>query len=152
MKSKSVWVVEQGSYSDYRVVGVFSTEAFARTVASAINGPEGEEKYEDATCSEWELNPGIDGLRKGYKPYLVQMQKDGTADRVESRDVSGYEIGGNVQMWRRSTAPAYEGQGIADVLLATVWAKDERHAVKIANEHRTRMIADGTWETDKAPR
>ena len=29
-----------------------------------------------------------------------------------------------------------------------MWAKDEIHAVKIANEHRTQLIATNKWNTD----
>lgn len=67
-------------------------------------------------------------------------------DRVEKRDeVTSYQLTGSVAIWRRSTAPAYIGKGLKDVLHATIWAKDADHAVKIANEHRTRMIASGEW-------
>ena len=27
-----------------------------------------------------------------------------------------------------------------------VWAKDEKHAIKIVNEYRGRMLADGMWD------
>ena len=140
-----MWVVEQGSYSDYRVVGVFSAQEFAKEIADAINGPEGEEKYEAATVAEWVLDPAVRELRAGCRQFLVQMLSDGTVDRLAPQELSGYEIAGKADIWRRSTAPAYIGRGIPDVLLATVWAKDEAHAVKIANEHRTRMIASGEW-------
>jgi hypothetical protein len=42
-------------------------------------------------------------------------------------------------------APAYRGKGFPDVLNATVWAKDAKHAAKIVNEYRTQMIANGEW-------
>jgi len=34
---QACWVVEQGEYSDYRVVGVFTSKANAQVVADAIN-------------------------------------------------------------------------------------------------------------------
>ena len=34
---KSVWVIEKGSYSDYRVVGVYSTQERAKLVCEHIN-------------------------------------------------------------------------------------------------------------------
>jgi hypothetical protein len=37
---KTVWVIEQGSYSDYRVVGVFTSRENAKRVADAIIGAE----------------------------------------------------------------------------------------------------------------
>lgn len=35
---KTIWVVEQGEYSDYRVVGVFSSQESAQVVADKLNG------------------------------------------------------------------------------------------------------------------
>lgn len=145
---ETVWVIEQGSYSDYRVVGVFTSKAEGKIVLDAINATD---DYDKAELSEWPLNPAVDELRKGYAQYFVQMQEDGTTDRCEKRDLSTYELSGSVRMWRRSQAPAYKGQGLKDVLHATIWAEDETHAVKIVNEHRTRMIATGEWYTDRKP-
>lgn len=146
---KSVWVVEQGSYSDYRVVGVFSTEENAQQVAAAVNTPEEDKWGDGATVSEWPLDPAVDELRQGFAMYSVHMLEDGTTEKVEREAVHGYGITGSLVMWRRSTARAYRGKDAKDLLDATVWAKDEDHAIKIANEHRTRMIATGEWYADK---
>lgn len=144
MELKRVWVIEQGSYSDYRVVGVFSSEANAKLLAVAINSA--EHVYARAEVAEWSLDPAVSELRQGHALHCVLMRRDGTVERVNRKDISGYEISGDVHIWERSKAPAYKGQGIEDALDATVWAKDEDHAVKIANEHRTRMIASGEWK------
>jgi hypothetical protein len=142
----SIWVVEQGAYSDYRVVGVFSSHENAQHVADAINKAS---SYNEATVAEWPLDPAVHELRQGFTPFLVVMREDGTAERCERQDVSGYELAGSVEMWRRTQAPAYRGNpDKPDVLKALVWAKDGRHAVKIANEHRTRMIASGEWTAE----
>ena len=75
------------------------------------------------------------------------MLKDGTVERVEPRsDLSGYDLQSKPWVWPRSTAPAYAGQNVPDCLNCAVWADDKQHAVKIANEHRTRMIASGEWK------
>lgn len=143
INDKTVWVVERGSYSDYRVVGVFSSREYAQQIADAINIS--GDGYEKATIAEWPLDPAVHELRSGFVKYLVVMQEDGTVEKVKQRDIGSYEIAGAVAMWRRSRAPAYSGQNVKDVLEATVWAKDEAHAIKITNEHRTRMIASGEW-------
>jgi hypothetical protein len=140
----TVWVVEQGSYSDYRVVGVFSSEANAKQIADALGGD-----TRDATVAEWPIDPVINELRQGFKRYLVDMRKDGTTERCEPFEISGYDLAGSVRMWRRTQAPAYRGKpDKPDILQADIWAKDETHAIKIANEHRTRMIASGEWPHD----
>lgn len=143
--AKTVWVVEQGEYSDYRVVGVFSSKAFAQQIADAINAPTEDRVWSPATIAEWPLNPAVSELRAGFMLFMVWMLEDGTVERCEKEEVSGYRLAGEVRMWRRTLAPAYAGKGIPDLLQATVWAKDGLHAIKIANEHRTRLIASGEW-------
>jgi hypothetical protein len=133
----TVWAIEQGEYSDYRVVGVFSTEANARLVAEAIGS--------DATVSEWSIDPVVDDLNAGRSPYLVNMLKDGSVERCEKWTISGYELAGTMRIWKRSEAPAYVGKNIPDCLHGTVWASDTMHAIKIVNEKRAQMIASGEW-------
>ena len=143
---KTVWVVEQGEYSDYRVVGVFSSQKHAKTIANALNADGSNE----ATVAEWPLDPVVDELRQGFSPYVVHMRYDGTVERCEKWEITSYELSGRVSLWRRTQAPAYRGLGIPDILTGTIWAKDEAHAIKIANEHRAQMIARGEWKADGA--
>lgn len=125
-KRGSVWVVEQGTYSDYRVVGVFTSRAAAQLVADEINrGDNGS--FNEASVDKWALDPAVAELRKGYRQFIVQMLV-----------VDG--INGDVHVWERTKAPAYKGTNTPDVLRAEVWAKDEKHAVKIANEHRLALF------------
>jgi hypothetical protein len=145
----SVWVVEQGEYSDYRVVGVFSSQANAQQIADAINA--GHE-FNRATVAEWPLDPVVDELRQGFRPFLVDMREDGSLERCDPWDVEGYELAGYVRMWRRQDAPAYRGKpDKPDILQALIWARDAEHALKITNEHRLRMIATGEWRGVEPP-
>ena len=59
--------------------------------------------------------------------------------------ISSHAMSSTLAIWRRTQAPAYKGKGIPDALNGSVLAKDEKHAVKIANEQRTQMIALGRW-------
>jgi len=142
----TIWVVEQGSYSDYRVVGVFSTKENADKIAALLNV---DSPSDEATVDEWVFDPGIKELNAGKSLYFVQMQKDGTVERVQLREFSSYELrsAGRAEMWRRSTAPAYRGgPNTFDVMWMTCWAKDETSAIKITNERRSEMIASGKWD------
>ena len=121
----TVWLVEQGEYSNYHVVGVFSTRINAEEVAHVINRH--AHTYDTATVTERPLDPFMDEWRQGLSPYTVLMRLDGTVvycvqtdpDRVcDDRGICG---GGFV---------------------ATVWARDNQHAIKIVNEHRARAIAE----------
>lgn len=133
----SVWVIEQGEYSDYRVVGVFSSQANAQVIAEAIGG--------DAVVSNWPIDPAVDALHKGLAQFSVNMLADGAVENCERQQVVGSDLIGTMWVWRRSSAPAYAGTGTPDVLRATVWAKDEKHAIKITNEHRARLIVSGEF-------
>jgi hypothetical protein len=138
---KKIWVIEEGSYSNYRVVGVFSSRKNAEVVAKALKSG-----YDNPTIACWALDPIIEELSKGLRQHLVLMLRDGTVERIGATELTSYEISGSASIWRRSSAPAYKGKGVPDCLQATVWAKDEKHAVKIANEIRGRMIANGEWK------
>lgn len=142
--NKSVWVIEKGSYSDYRVVGVYTTKVKADLVCTEINKEGG---YEPATISEWPLDPGVEAINHGLLPFTVWMLRDGTAEKVVSMCAGDFEhtLNDKPRIWRRSTAPAYQIKKAADCLTAQVFAKDTQHAVKIVNEYRTRMIAKGEW-------
>jgi hypothetical protein len=68
-----IWVVEEGEYSDYRVVGVFSTKENAELVADKFGGD----------VAEWPIDPWVDHINHGREPYIVWMERDGTTTRVE---------------------------------------------------------------------
>jgi hypothetical protein len=146
----TVWVVEQGQYSGYRVVGVFSSEGNARLIADALNAPE-EGKYvpghDVASVAEWPLDPAVAELNAGHYRFNVTMLRDGTVEGI-GREPIEWPVSAEVAMWKRAY-PAKDAGGKAtevETLNGTVWAKDEAHAVKIVNELRAQMIASGEWK------
>jgi hypothetical protein len=142
-----VWVVEQGRYSDYHVVGIYTTCAGAETVAAAINAA--ESAHDRADVAQWPLNPGLDDLNAGRTRHLVHMRYDGTVERAEPVDCAT-AISVDVDVWRRSQVPFYRRQGIEDIIVATVWATDAPHAIKITNEHRAQLMASGQFKPPEA--
>ena len=142
MTMKSIWVIEQGTYSDYHVAGVFSRKENADLVCEALKA---SEPYDEPVVNEWFLDPAVKELNSGMDQYLVLMLKDGTVERAEQVGFGPYALAGEVVIWRRSQAQAYRGKGIPDCLNARVWAKDKKHAIKIVNEHRAQMIAEGMF-------
>lgn len=145
MKRNTVFVIEEGEYLDYHVVGLFSTKENAQFIYDLLKS--GEYSGGLHEIAEWEIDPSVDELRKGYRPFYVVMLKDGTVETCDKRDISSYNfrISPNFFLWKRTEAPAYKGKGIPDALSCDVFAKNEKHAVKIANEHRAKMIANGEW-------
>jgi len=132
----TVWALEDGDYSDYHVIGVFSSEANAKLAAIQFGG----------SVVEWPLDPAVDEINAGLSTFIVWMHRDGYVERCETWQPSPYHPNGEMMLWRRSQAPAYRGTPKAiDIINATVWARDENHAVKIVNEHRSQLIASGEW-------
>jgi len=142
MKNKSVWVIECGQYSDYRVVGVFSSEEYAIKICELLNA--GRE-YAKATVAEWPLDPAVEDLNAGRHLYEVTMLRDGSVERVERETLDIDNLDGNAKIWMRSASPYYRGKGVEDCLVKTVFAEDDVHAIKIVNERRTQLIALNEW-------
>lgn len=139
---KTVWVIEQGGYSDYRVIGVFTSKENAELVMAAIDS-----KWDEPSIAEWPLDPAVNELQSGRARWFVLMKKNGDVEEARKDELSSWDLVDDASIWERSTAPAYQGTDKAvDVLQVRVWAKDEKHAIKIANERRTQMISSGEWK------
>jgi hypothetical protein len=144
MEMKKVWVVTAGCYSDYHVVGLYSTKKNAELIHKKLSEVEFSDMNE---IEEWKIDDGIKEARKGYAEFNIIMLRDGTVERVYKQDLSVYPAYTNrYSIWERTKAPAYKGKGVPDALNAHVWGRNEKHAIKIANETRTRMIASGEWK------
>ncbi len=142
---KTVWAIEQGSYSDYHVVGIYSTKEKADAVAAKLGGG-----YDTPTVVEWPLDPAADEVCAGLEPWRVYMLYDGTVERVERQEAaSGYEILGSTDIHHRGTSNAPVWRGKQDCLFVACWATDVEHAVKIANEKRAQKIALGEFQPPK---
>lgn len=136
--ANQIWVVEQGSYSDYRVVGVFTSEKNAKLIADKINAGD---TYDKATIDCWPLNPAVSELNAGMEMWDVYMLRNGDTERVEKYDgMLSYELNGSCELWKR---PKHMKQPW--VLRSSVWATDQKHAVKITNERRIAMLAANKW-------
>jgi hypothetical protein len=135
-----IWIIERGEYSDYRVMGIFSTREKAEQMLAVVNGSEDDDSYYKATIAERELDPCVDKINAGLKAYEITMNYNGDTERITP--ILLYDLSDGLQVWKRTQAMAWNGKPIADAICGTVWATDEKHAVKIANEFRSRMIAE----------
>ena len=127
-----VWVVEFGEYSGRCVTGVYSTKENA-TIAARDNGD----------ITEYELDAGIAPYQLGLQVFSVEMLKDGTVRRVTRFNF----MSDDEQDFRFSidVIPKGNVRWVWNQLNATVWARDETHAIKITNDERVRRIATGEW-------
>lgn len=129
---KKVYVLTRGSYSDYSIVGIFSTRGKADAFKNVINCVDG---YND--LEEWELDSDAPNkIRRGYSIWTVLMLRNGRVQHVsrnkqpEWYDV--YCVTKPPHIWKRT-------------LYALVWAKTSTYAIKIANEYRAQFIANNQW-------
>lgn len=123
-----LFVVTSGEYSDFKISGIYSSKEkaeWARKLFATENQIE-----------EWELD-SIPIHPSGMILFKVRMDKNGTV-----RDCYIVDASDKWNQW----FPAAEVMAVDFI----VWARDIEHAIKIANEKRTQLIASGEWTTDYA--
>jgi hypothetical protein len=124
---KGVFVVVDGEYSDYHIVGIFSTRQLAKDHVKMYGGYAEVWRLDDDT---------IYNGRKGLAEFNVWMDRVGQvygspsgsipSENTKYPYISFYQD----QLWLRTLA------------------KDTEHAVKIANEVRAQILAANVWGID----
>lgn len=120
-----VYLVTEGEYSSYHVCAAFSTEEKAKEAAALLR---------DGYIEEFELDPASPHP-PGLRFWDVLMNGDGTVvhARMQSVDLAT-QTKENACPWSERGKWSFD-----------IWAKDEGHAIKIANERRIQMLASGDW-------
>lgn len=120
----TIYVVTAGAYSDYHIVGVYSTMELAERCKEAVGADEIE---------EYELDSGEFRLYDlGYKYWRVLF----SGDTTNAKEYKTY----NEEYPKKTRVEYNRGTKVFGVCL---YAKDEKHAVKIASEIRAQVIANG---------
>ena len=133
----TVYLVSSGCYSDYRVRAVFNDREMAEEFVERFSGID---DYDDKMyVEEWKLNPDIPQIRAGLVAFQVKMARDGTT--IEARPLEDIERSDYIGA--PSACNRDYGRGF---MICRHYAKDTKHAVKIANEKRVQLIANGEWE------
>jgi len=128
---KMVYLVTSGQYSDYKVMAVFTSQERADVYATGCS--------EVNDVEEYELDPiEPPRLQKGMEEFSIIMEKDGLSWVYPSKKPEGAFVEEHWQVWA-SHIPGHLQ------LRITVVARDEDHAVKIANERRASLIATGNF-------
>lgn len=126
-----VYIVTRGSYSDYSIAAVFSTEKKAWDFVRYWMENGNPWDWRDAEVETREIDPHGRDLKDNLAPYFVRMDRDGnTSQLFECRETAsegntGFDRQGNLYMHPR--------------------ARDKKHAVKIVNERRGRILAENKW-------
>jgi hypothetical protein len=126
---KYTYIVTSGEYSDYRINAVFDTKQLAEKYISSFKSS----GYDSPEIEVHNLNPYKEEITKGYFAFFVRMTKEG-----ECKDV---HISTSSYGFDNPNA----GFDVNDNMYVHVFAKDEKHAIKITNEKRTQLIALNKW-------
>lgn len=122
-----VYLVTSGEYSDFRVIGVFSTPEKAEIAKRELDGDDVDERELD----------DMFGWQEGLRYFLVGMDKDGCGADAEASEVYA----------DRAKLSIYAPYGtLRERCAARLWARDEEHAIKIVNERRIAVLAANRWQ------
>ena len=121
-----IYVVTLGEYSDYRICGVFNLENLAQKFIDSFG------ERNTMNIEEYTLNPYSIEISKDYKPFFIKMTSEGECTQV------------NIENNFNSLDTCY-GFDNKKQLYCSVFAKDEKHAIKIVNEKRIQILAANTW-------
>lgn len=136
----TIYIVTSGTYSEYHIERVCSTKELAEQIVASMP----EYMREDASVEEYELDALDDYIRQGLRKYRIQMERDGTVSRC---DLDWPHSG---ETYAAVIKHSYDGTSVVKKpnLIVLCLAKDEAHAIKIANEKRAEIIAMNQWSTD----
>lgn len=131
----SVWIVTSGSYSDYRIVAVFSTEAEAKAF---VNG------CEVAGIEEWSLGPPPDGglYQKTFYALLDLRTGNGAKDWGKYGWETREEM--HPRDWSFAYPSYYFTHGIPGTTKGVAGASvvSQEHAVKVAAEFQQNYLRE----------
>lgn len=130
-----VYVVGAGEYSDWHVVGV----------CTSLEKGELLKQLHAGTIQEFEVDK-IPEYPPGMRYWCVSMKKDGTAECVCKNIEEEKRNGKWGEGWHKGWSPVRYSR--AKWINFYCWAKDEKHAIKIANERRAVLIERGDWITN----
>lgn len=135
-----VWILGAGEYSDYHVVGVFSSE---ENVLRHIAKYASEKEYYRWNDFSWDKYTVDDKpmAPKHMYPYIVIMDMNGNTSHVTN--MPWPKDGGGT--FNSISVTTREGSTDKRIVAKNIWAKDENHAVKIVNEIRAKIIGNNFY-------
>ena len=129
-----VFVVTSGSYSDYGIDAIFTTRELAQSFIDAFEA----DKWHEMDIEEWDLDPNKTHLKQNRKPYFLRINKKGDVSDLRLAD-SAYGFKQDMPEAEISYTHNLEWMNI------NCFADDENHAVKIAGEKRSQILAANIW-------
>jgi len=144
MENKIVYVVTSGEYSDYNIDAIFDSKELAEQYIDFFKKKGQGTVYGGFYgIEEYELNPLQKYINGGYGSkvgFQIVMERNG--DILGIYKASPYEYtkceANNIEMFSLAN-----GITRANIFL---FAKDKGHAIKIAGERRTQILANDQWK------
>ena len=125
----TLYLVSNGDYSDYHILGIYSTAEKAE-LSKKLHAAEND-------IEQMELD-AIPQTPNGMFYFSVSIDKDGNSSHPVNQGVER----------ERYTHSREQPDGDGIRVIFYMWARDAEHAIKIANERRLMLLANGTWNTD----
>ena len=137
------YIITEGDYSDYHIIGVYSTKELAENANTLFDG----------CIEEFELDKTYD-IPVGYKPFDVRMDKDGNNAEAKSYGCSSEEslnrhVKTRCYFYTRNAWNYKRKLEDCEHFFCQCIAKDETTAIKIANEKRGIMLAMNIKESEQ---
>lgn len=135
IEQKSIYIITDGEYSDYSIIAPCATKEDAEKYIQKF----------DLKCATIEEHKLIDENFYEFVTdkthYSVKMDKHGNSEVI----VNKYEFSKiETEYIFYNNSMLYNEKYI--MIMVNCWANSKEHAVKIANEIRTRLIASGELE------
>lgn len=148
---KKAYVVTQGCYSDYGIVGVFTSRAKARQFLDSF-----PKAFPDARIEEYAVNFEL----PARDMWEVTIRPDGS--KVVARNISHEFRSSDFGSYFLSSLSAPPSWSVRDVkpgsppgccvtdasFTVTCFPRDEEHGLKIARDAMRGVIAHGLWKHD----
>lgn len=133
---KKIWVLEQGSYSDKKVIGVFSSEDNAIRAQKIVDDID----FPDSCITEWVLDSGIDCINSNRYVYDIIIEiESGNVYKCNRLPMLG-PIRSTYTKLDSDYWKCFPDVTFGESLLVSCMARDNIHAIKIANEKRLQFI------------
>ena len=136
-----VYLVSAGSYSDYSILAAYDNISDAQAFVAFHNEHGYSIVHDDARIETYLLNPYRERVKRNLPAWIVFMGRSGESE-VYQHDPTDDE---SMDLFQQCAGSPLAGQTRLRLITA---AKDKEHAVKIANEKRTQLIASGKWPTN----
>lgn len=138
-----IYMVTCGIYSDYREFGFYSTKEKAEEVIKILKENNNTDVNDDV------VEVIVDSLEPSFLRthdfYYISMERNGDIIFVSKGTKESYYENNQFYITECSIAN-YKRSSTGNCLSMSVYAHDKQHAVKIVNEKRIQLIANGEWE------